>query len=508
MCLSILTLSGLASGHPSGGDFEFAALAGDDECQAADGASCALNALQVRAAAKASASDSLYADQELAYAEDQLAYAEAASLSTGEEFQELLERGKAWRAELLDQHNLPMPTLSTDYDGISWPRAKFDKTDKIHVFAIGDWGGLQKLDKKSGKNVRDKTAPNARHHLKCPLLCDYVKEVDEQAQMLVAHQVKARAASQNNYPEYFLNVGDNFYWAGTHQHCGTVEPNHKTLEEFQVGWVEVYGDLTNIPWLSTLGNHDYGGFVFTNGWDAQIGYSFINQNWVMPARYFSRVMEHPGFSIEYFMIDSNVFDAHSPEFDIMHNLCSTHNGGGATCASSGGPKSTLDCEGWFHRSWQAQKQWLETKLAESTADWQVVVTHFPCGHDATWYRKLHEKLGLDLLVTGHRHDQELWPANMKHGGDGRGALGGLTCFVTGGGGGVTSENTPHGESTDQYGFFDLTISKESIFVELVNIFGKVLASTTAYPVEIPTTTTSTTTKPLIPSTTPERHEDQ
>lgn len=479
------------------------ALARDDECREGTGA-CGLSALQTRKVKTAVSTDS---DELSRFYEEALVYAEAAEGKYGDSFREFREAAKANASTVWV--NLPMPKMVQDYEGVAWPPASFHKENNIHIFAIGDWGGLQKMDKVTGKNSLSKTAPNARHHMKCPENCNYVSGVDDKAQLLVADQVKHRSTMPGNYPEYFLNVGDNFYWAGVHQRCGNIEPNDKTMEEFQVGWIDVYGDLTRVPWLSVLGNHDYGGFVFTNGWDAQLGYTWLNPHWIMPARYFSRIHHHPGFSIEYLMIDSNTFDAHTPGFDIMHNICSTHNSGGATCASSGGPSSAYDCEGWFRKSYNRQKQWVQDKLLASKADWQIIVTHFPCGHESAWYKSLHENFGLDLLVTGHRHDQELWPANMKHGADGRGLLGGLTCFVTGGGGGVTSEESPgNSDMTDQYGFFDLTVSKTSIHIELINLFGKVLARTTAFPVGLPTTTTTSTTLSNETSTTPDRGEDQ
>jgi len=144
------------------------------------------------------------------------------------------------------------------------------------------------------------------------------------------------------------------------------------------------------------------------------------------------------------------------------------------------------CKAWFERLWAEEQQWLEKRLAESTADWTIAVTHFPCDHSARWWRSLHEKNGLDLLVTGHRHDQELWKANQR---GYKGMLGGLTCFVTGGGGGITSEegilpgapthNWPNVNT--QYGFFDITISKEKMKVESLDWRGYLVDSTMVYP---------------------------
>lgn len=77
-------------------------------------------------------------------------------------------------------------------------------------------------------------------------------------------------------------------------------------------------------------------------------------------------------------------------------------------------------------------------------------------------------------MTGHRHDQELWIPEMTN----KNHMGDLTCFVTGGGGGISSEATPdptnkkewYGEG--QYGFYDLTVTKSSIKIESINYDGK------------------------------------
>jgi len=265
-----------------------------------------------------------------------------------------------------------------------------------------------------------------------------------------------------------------------------------TRHQFDTIFEGVYSGpgLDGKKWLSVLGNHDWGGRKFNNGWDQQIAYTWASSRWVMPAAYFSQRVNYPdqGFSVDYFMLDSNALDAFTPaETDPEHNLCgSAYVPPGASCASTGGPPSVQECYNWFWRLWSEQQRWLEHRLATSTALWQVVVTHFPCGHEAGWYRMLHEVHGLDLLVTGHRHDQELWKAN---GVGYAGMLGGLTCFVTGGGGGITSEHSvlPHRPNhnwpnvVSEYGFFDLTVSKQEIVIEAVDHNGSVVDSTTVHP---------------------------
>jgi len=393
-------------------------------------------------------------------------------------------------------------------------------TDSAHVLVIGDWGGLDGTlwtnmwpptgrareiaytgGAKPGPSVFPRTRWNLPHtellcshsdfitcyNTKgadpCKKGCGFVDGIDTQPQLLVAAQMEIQAAKHK--PGFVLNVGDNFYWGGIEKNCGTPmgEISYEAKHQFDQIFENVYSGpgLQGVPWLSVLGNHDWGGRVFNNGWDQQIAYTWHSQRWVLPAPFYSQHVEYPdlGFSVDLLFIDSNAMDASDPDEDPEHNICgSKHNPADACCTAAGGPSSVDSCKDWFDDFWRKNKEWAEEQMGQAQGDWQIVVTHFPCGHEAAWYRKLHS-MGLDLLVTGHRHDQEIWDAHHPRSGE----LGGLTCLVSGGGGGISSEATPvendgnwAGEA--QYGFYDLVLSKTSIAISSIIYNGTVVKTTT------------------------------
>mmetsp|Transcript_35700 Transcript_35700/g.66491 ORF Transcript_35700/g.66491 Transcript_35700/m.66491 type:complete len:564 (-) Transcript_35700:263-1954(-) len=411
------------------------------------------------------------------------------------------------------------PTTAMGYKGQHWPNTVIDGTGDMHIFLIGDWGGLDgSLDtaenrpeliayewgRQEGPSVFPRSRWNKMHteqfcgHKQfvecfntrgqppCTPECGYVPGVDDQPQLLVAEAFKARAAEVD--PQYILNVGDNFYWGGIEKTCGTPmnQISYPTKHQFDQIFEGVYQGpgLSEKPWFSVLGNHDWGGFKFDNGWDQQLSYTWFSDRWVLPAPYYKTTVVYKdlGFDVDYYFLDTNFIDAMPPEEDPNHNMCSSKNNRpGATCAATGGPESIEACPGWFESLWQEQKVWMRGVLPQSTATWQIVVTHFPCGHEQDFYSELRQG-GLDLLITGHRHDQELWRQDDWH----KNHMG-MTCIVTGGGGGITSEATPNPNNTvdwygeAQYGFYDLTITKTEILIESINYDGTVLLSYTVYP---------------------------
>mmetsp|Transcript_51189 Transcript_51189/g.105879 ORF Transcript_51189/g.105879 Transcript_51189/m.105879 type:complete len:548 (+) Transcript_51189:38-1681(+) len=400
---------------------------------------------------------------------------------------------------------LDPPTSVKTHNGASWETMRIAGTDTKHIFALGDWGSLlgagsgapkATIQYKGGHTPGPHTM--ARHRgpgcstkemtdcfgatALCPTNCHFSPEVDLHAQTLVATQMKKRAPESN--PDFVLNVGDNFYWGGIETECGhpMSQIHPQTQAQFKVIFEDIYNGpgLDGKPWLSVFGNHDLGGFQFNKAWDQQIAYTFASDRWRLPAMYWLQRVEYTdqNFAAEFLMIDSNAMDVKPYDADPEHNLCGRlHNPTGASCAATGGPKDLSECFRWFWDLWsKEQKPWVEQKLQASDADWQIIITHFQCGTQAEWFKRLRQKFGLDLLVTGHTHTQQVFHNS--------GLLGGMTCFITGGGGGIVSEGDATPYRSSQYGFFDMTISKEKIVLESINHNGVTLGKYDVLPFRV------------------------
>lgn len=295
-------------------------------------------------------------------------------------------------------------------------------------------------------------------------------------------------------PRVVLAAGDNFYWGGITEKCG--KPMATAVRDFthfagnptaQFSYVfeTMYNGpgLAEVPWLNVLGNHDYGGFLFNDGWDQQVAYTWgPSRRWVLPALYWHQYIDFPKLdtSLDIYFVDTNNNDAAPPESDPDHNICSALHNKNSACGPFG-PGNIDECLPWFVNLWKAQLRWMTEKICDSTADWQIIVTHFPPEnwghyprHIGDW-RWLGNKCGIDLIVASHRHDQELYDA--KHWSVRKRSQ--IPYVVAGGGGGITSEGLPG--DNNQYGFFDMTIRKDALFLESINIYGRVVGSMAVFP---------------------------
>jgi hypothetical protein len=150
-----------------------------------------------------------------------------------------------------------------------------------------------------------------------------------------------------------------------------------------------------------------------------------------------------GFTVDYYILDTNMGDVKSPDEDTHHNPCNRWHNKASNCQPFG-PQNPDHCVEWFKELWDNQAIWLEAKLKESEADWQIIVTHYP---PEGWvaYRKMFVDLkriaqdyGVDLFVTGHRHVQTLYENGLAAWCD----TAEIPYVVSGGGGGITSDFIP------------------------------------------------------------------
>ena len=135
----------------------------------------------------------------------------------------------------------------------------------------------------------------------------------------------------------------------------------------------------------------------------------------------------------------------------------------------------MDCFKYFQRLWAEEKAWLENKLAASTARWQIIVMHHPPYTYEAFFNEMCVKYGVDLMITGHIHIQDVRYKQPP--------FGDTALIISGGGGGILSEGLPNLGGVDgQYGFMDLTINQHTITINAHSHGGeegkKIIMSTT------------------------------
>lgn len=257
--------------------------------------------------------------------------------------------------------------------------------------------------------------------------------------------------------DFVLSAGDNYYPGGIYGKCSNKDIALANARRDSTGQFAAYHDhmyagpgLDGKPWLSVLGNHDYGGMNFDWAWDVQVYRTWMDYNghgtqWRMPGQYWSQRVDYDGFSIDLFFIDTNFLDAQAPHLDKHHNMC----GAGSTCWGVG----QYDCPRFFRETWLGSVQMLERELQQSTADWRIVTTHFPGPSIAPLLKPwAHE---IDLLFTGHTHFQT------------QGDSFGIDWIISGGGGGVTADAMPTFDGNDvAYGFVGFMATKDELKIEM------------------------------------------
>jgi hypothetical protein len=339
-----------------------------------------------------------------------------------------------------DDQVVPVPPYTSRYDGNNPLKIKAaDKRSDNYFLIIGDWG-----------------------HNGFPSHC----------QLAVAAKMKEYVTEQkmkNKTLLAILTVGDNFYWYGV------------TPDKWNSVWGSVYGTndpsspLYGIPWLGSLGNHDFGDedpYAFCP--DASPLATFEGQNYGCQQFNRDRNPTRPNGTELFWLPDYN-YHYEIPEADVEFILIDKNrwymmeinNWGQHDAWRKCGGKSEV--HGFLARIEEESERLLKRRGAEGTASTTVILQHYPefahsarqafldglkesgrkSGSSQEW-RRSHT-----LSAYGHEHDQ------ICTGYDDEGKC---NMVLTGGGGGCCLAD--YGGFTAVHltddGGFDLDIESPSV----------------------------------------------
>ena len=224
-------------------------------------------------------------------------------------------------------------------------------------------------------------------------------------------------AAQRVGARFVISVGDNFYDNGV---VSVDDP------AWQTSYEQIYdAPSLQVPWRVALGNHDYIGNV-----QAQLDYSSKSHRWRLPARWYDFTERAPdGAVVQFFVIDT------SPMIDKYYE-------DGARKVKVADQRVNIP----------AQIAWLDRALAQSRADWKIVIGHHPVytgkadGADAATAESEHrhggnpeliaaidpliQRHGVALYLNGHDHDlQHVVHGDAHYICTGAGSLTDERCFL-------------------------------------------------------------------------------
>ncbi|SFG31205.1 metallophosphoesterase [Prevotella sp. KH2C16] len=140
-------------------------------------------------------------------------------------------------------------------------------------------------------------------------------------------------------PECMVAVGDVHHFNGV---VSVNDPLWLTNYELVYSHPELMLD-----WFPVLGNHEYRGNT-----QACLDYSQVSRRWVMPARYYTRVLEDNGVSVRIVMLDT------PPMIEKYRRDRTTY------------PDA-------YKQDYKAQLVWLDSVLTNANEDWVVCFGHHP-----------------------------------------------------------------------------------------------------------------------------------
>lgn len=318
-------------------------------------------------------------------------------------------------------------------------------------------------------------------------------------QRKIAAAIAARAREEPI--DFVVTLGDNFYPAGV---ISADDPQWSRIIE------DVYSDPNlRVPFYPTLGNHDHQGMPF-----AQVEYSERSDRWSMAAPFYtySRILAD-GTEIEFFALDTErirtgLDGRRSPDSvarrsaDVRRVLARLgadlddelvrfiaerlHENDDFTVSRivhlarrTGREVDTrlvMDAiAGSVPEDYRVQLDWLDRRLAESTARWKIVYGHHPLyghhptrGHLQSMIERLEPILTrreVDVYLAGHDHLTDLMkPVRGVH-------------YVTSGGGAGDDHPYPIETTDESYyigtggGFTLFRVTRDQLEIEAIDLGG-------------------------------------